>query len=145
MKLTIYKNICAVYRLTNSFGEFYVGSSINLYQRLRSHKSKNRMKEDFEKIKIDILEIVSDKRLLKSRENHYLQKLWSDKILNIEKKSTGRDLYGKKNPMFKGPSPVMHCLDCKKQITYHTTKQPKRCKSCSAKNRHRDSIKKTFI
>ena len=137
-----YKGMSGIYRLTNSRGEYYIGSSKDVYNRLRSHKCLNTMNDSVHNIKVEILEVTTTN--LKEREHHYILTNWSEKIINKEKLTKGRDINGVKNPMYK-VIPIVHCLDCKTQISYHTTKQAKRCKSCASKNRQRDENTKSFI
>jgi group I intron endonuclease len=102
----IYKDVKAVYKITQSDGRYYIGSSTNLYTRIRSHKTfikknQSRLTDDWEKLEIEIIEEFVDITVkdIKKKEDYYLSLYWSDKILNIEKKSTGRSISGDKNPM----------------------------------------------
>lgn len=142
MKPLDYKGMSGVYKLTNSRGEFYIGSSKDIYSRFRQHKCRNTMKDSIHNITAEILEVSEVN--LRQKEQVYILKYWSDKILNIEKVSSGRDISGTKNPMYRIIRD-MFCLDCSKSITYHPRKQPKRCKRCSTKQRKRDEVTKTFI
>ena len=97
----LYKNVKAVYKITQPDGMFYIGSSINLYTRLRSHKSRSRFNCNWNCLKIEILEEFSEinAKDLRIKEDFYIKKYWSDKIINIEKSSKGRNITGDKNPM----------------------------------------------
>lgn len=140
-----YKNLQGVYLITSPNGQFYVGSSVDLYGRLRAHKtyfSKNcrdykKIKWDcsFEELEVKILKLTQNKtsKQLKKIENQYLELYWSDLILNKEKKSTGRDITESKNPNWRGGKVDKTC-QCGKVIKFKS----KRCYSCNAKFRHRN-------
>ena len=91
----LYNEISCVYKLTQEDGRFYIGSTKNLYRRLRTHKC-DKFKHNFHTLKLDILEVTDN---LKERESFYIKTNWCNDIINIERKSTGRDISGNNNPM----------------------------------------------
>jgi predicted GIY-YIG superfamily endonuclease/DNA-directed RNA polymerase subunit RPC12/RpoP len=151
-----YKDIQGVYMIVQPDGRYYIGSSVELYNRLRAHKCYFSPKSrDYKRInytckwselRFYILKKTDglNKSQIKKAEQKYLDLYWSDGILNIERVTKGRDINGEKNPMYR-IIPKVYCLDCSTQISYHTTKQAKRCKSCASKMRTRDENTKSFI
>jgi len=95
-----------VYMIVQPDGKFYIGSSVNLYNRLREHKSYITGKRKqvqytckWDELNLFILEEVLNKDQIKDREQYYLNQYWNDFILNKEKRSRGRDINKDKNPM----------------------------------------------
>ena len=143
-----YKRTQGVYKIYQPDGKFYIGSSVNLYNRLRGHKSifsknsRDYLRIEYtckwEDLEVEILEHTQNlnSKQLKDIEDVYIKRLWSDDILNKEKMSKGRDISLQKNPNWKNniSKNVKYCI-CNKIINNRS----KLCYSCRAKERHQSN------
>jgi predicted GIY-YIG superfamily endonuclease len=140
-----YKDIRCVYMLIQPDGRYYIGSTVNLYTRLRGHKSCfSKKSRDYKKINytckwselsLYILQKVEVSQILKDEEQKYLNIYWSDTILNKELKSKGRSISRTKNPNWLGGRCDKKSCKCGKQIDYRSIL----CYSCRAKDRHKQN------
>ena len=139
-----YKGISGVYKITQPDGRYYIGSSKDVYSRLRQHKSYLNTKckwspftFQFDELIVEILEVTSD---VKTAENKYLNQLWSDDILNREENSTGRNIRKDKNPNWKNSVVLDVYCKCGAKIysEYRKHKNAISCKPCVAKSRVRN-------
>lgn len=140
-----FKNKGGVYLILQSDNRYYIGSSCNLYSRLRSHKAfinkppRSRLTESFDLSEIFILEYSELKgSRLRELEQIYINNLWSDNILNVEKSVFGRDINNNKNPNYKAAViPTVYCK-CGKRIYSDYSRASSACGSCVAKDRPRN-------
>jgi hypothetical protein len=139
-----YKNKQGVYMIVQPDGKYYIGSSIELYNRLRSHKScfspdsrdykKIEYTCDWSELNIYILKKTDglNKSQIKKVEQKYLDLYWSDGILNTERKSTGRLIGRENNPNWHQGRCESKVCKCGSSINYRSSM----CYSCRAKHRH---------
>jgi len=140
-----YKGKQGVYLIRQPDGKYYIGSSVELYNRLRVHKTYfDYNSRDYQRVKytcrwneldIEILQETTNltSKELKSIEQTYIDKYWSEYILNSEKRSEGRTISKDKNPNWKGGvSVATKKCKCGSTIKLYSNN----CYSCTAKNRH---------
>jgi len=84
--------ICAVYKMKFNDGEFYIGSSTNLKQRMWGWKFKlqNQVRKNLDlldvfnksdSVEFEIIELVNDAALVKYREDEHIKNNWGDPLL----------------------------------------------------------------
>lgn len=139
-----YKNKQGVYMIVQPDGKYYIGSSIELYNRFRAHKSYfSPESRDYRKIaytcswselNVYILKKTEGLNIkeLRDIEKEYLDLYWSSGILNIENKSVGRSIHRSKNPNWIGGRCDSKLCKCGSSINYRSSM----CYSCRAKHRH---------
>jgi predicted GIY-YIG superfamily endonuclease len=145
---TDFKNKQGVYLITQPDGKFYIGSSIDLYGRFRQHKTYFNPGTKYYKtinyncnwhdLEVQILKetVGLSSKELKKIETNYLKKYWSENILNIEKKASGRDISDEKNPNWQEKKYKINFCHCGVEIY----RDSQFCYSCAAKNRHKNGF-----
>ena len=140
-----YKDVQGVYMIVQPDGRYYIGSSVDLYNRLRAHKSYFSPKSrDYKRIKYTckwpelrfyILKKTKNLSIKKLRavEKRYLDLYWSDGILNIEKKSAGRSIDRPNNPNWLGGRCDSKVCKCGSTMNYRS----RYCRSCSTSLQHK--------
>lgn len=140
-----YKGRQGVYMIVQPDGQYYIGSSIELYNRLRAHKTYLNPKAknyrlikytcEWNELSVYILKytIGLSQKQLKSLEQKYLDIYWSDSILNTERKSSGRSISKSANPNWIGGRCDDKICECGSIINYRSS----HCRSCSTKKQHK--------